>query len=310
MKWILHHYDFSNFSEKIRAILGYKNIAWRSVEIPERLPKPDYLPLTGGYRRTPALQLGADIYCDTRLIAEVLEAATPQPSLFPDGARSRALSYALAQWSETRLIWPAALYITGINADRYPQEFHRDRAVLHGKPIPDVARVKASAKKYLAQLRSELALIEALFIDGQCFVFGALPSLADFSLYHVPWFLDTIDREHGLLDSAPRTRAWMEKIAAFGHGDITTVGGDEAIACANESIPLAVATSTYIAPEGIAIGEAVSVSPLDENSPAQGELVYVDDQRISIAASDERIARVHIHFPRSGYRLSRVRKTE
>jgi len=74
MKWILHHYDFSNFSEKVRLMLGLKGIAWDSVEIPSHLPKPDYLPLTGGYRRTPSLQIGADVYCDTHLIAEVIEA--------------------------------------------------------------------------------------------------------------------------------------------------------------------------------------------------------------------------------------------
>ena len=65
---ILHHYDFSNFSEKVRLVFALKQIGWDSVIIPSYLPKPDYLPLTGGYRRTPALQVGSDIYCDTRLI--------------------------------------------------------------------------------------------------------------------------------------------------------------------------------------------------------------------------------------------------
>ena len=63
---ILHHYDVSNFSEKVRLILGLKELSWDSVQIPATAPKPDYTPLTGGYRRTPALQIGADVYCDTR----------------------------------------------------------------------------------------------------------------------------------------------------------------------------------------------------------------------------------------------------
>ena len=53
---ILHHYDFSSYSEKVRLVLGLKGLTWRSVEISPVLPKPDYMPLTGGYRRAPALQ--------------------------------------------------------------------------------------------------------------------------------------------------------------------------------------------------------------------------------------------------------------
>ena len=31
---ILHHYDMSPFGEKVRLMLGYKQLAWRSVHIP------------------------------------------------------------------------------------------------------------------------------------------------------------------------------------------------------------------------------------------------------------------------------------
>ena len=38
---ILHHYDFSNYSEKVRLVLGLKGLSWRSVDIPPVLPKCD-----------------------------------------------------------------------------------------------------------------------------------------------------------------------------------------------------------------------------------------------------------------------------
>lgn len=44
---ILHHYDMSPFSEKVRLIFGLKGIAWASVVIPSIMPKPDYVALTG-----------------------------------------------------------------------------------------------------------------------------------------------------------------------------------------------------------------------------------------------------------------------
>ena len=67
---ILHQYATSPFSEKIRLLMGAKGLAWQAVEIPPIMPKPDVVALTGGYRRTPILQVGADIYCDTALICE------------------------------------------------------------------------------------------------------------------------------------------------------------------------------------------------------------------------------------------------
>jgi Glutathione S-transferase, N-terminal domain len=38
---ILHHYNFSNYSEKVRLVLGLKGLSRRSVDIPPVLPKYD-----------------------------------------------------------------------------------------------------------------------------------------------------------------------------------------------------------------------------------------------------------------------------
>ena len=54
---ILHHFDQSPFSEKIRVILGFKRLAWKSVRISRIMPRPDLMPLTGGYRRTPTMPI-------------------------------------------------------------------------------------------------------------------------------------------------------------------------------------------------------------------------------------------------------------
>ena len=183
----------------------------------------------------------------------------------------------------------------------------RDRAVLHRKPQPTVAQVQASAAKYLAQLRSELRAIEALFSDGRPYVLGDTPGLADAALYNVPWFLDTIEPGHALLDNALRTRAWMERLAAVGHGNSNAVDAAVAFERANSATPAAVTGSQPAIPEQVAIGEDVSVSPLDEHSPALGTLVAADDDRIVIRVSNERVQCVHVHFPRSGYKLSRAR---
>ncbi|MDO8719512.1 MAG: glutathione S-transferase N-terminal domain-containing protein, partial [Polaromonas sp.] len=105
---ILHHYPTSPFAEKIRLILGYKQIPWKSVLIPAIMPKPDVLALTGGYRKTPVLQIGADIYCDSALIADVLEHIQPRPTLYPEP--SKGMARTLAQWADTTLFWTAMAF--------------------------------------------------------------------------------------------------------------------------------------------------------------------------------------------------------
>ena len=92
---ILHHYPNSPFAEKIRLILGAKKQSWHSVTIPMIMPKPDLVALTGGYRRTPVMQIGADIYCDTALICDVLEHLAPTPALYP--AAQKGMARVLAQ---------------------------------------------------------------------------------------------------------------------------------------------------------------------------------------------------------------------
>ena len=132
---ILHHYDFSNYAEKVRLVLGYKSLAWRSVTIPSVAPKPDLTPLTGGYRRTPVLQIGADIYCDTRLILRELERRQPLPSLFPSDYEAHAT--AISYWAENQLFRPISLYVSGSSPELFPLSLQADRAHMRGLPPPD-----------------------------------------------------------------------------------------------------------------------------------------------------------------------------
>jgi len=66
---ILHQYDISPFSQKAQKMMGLKGLAWSSIEMPLIAPKPDVEALTGGYRGTPVLQIGADVFVDNWMIA-------------------------------------------------------------------------------------------------------------------------------------------------------------------------------------------------------------------------------------------------
>ena len=117
---ILHHYDMSPYAEKIRLAFGAKGASWRSVQAPMVMPKPDLLELTGGYRRVPVLQLGADVYCDTHCIARVLDEVLPGPALFPAGQETQA--HSLSRWSESTFMM-VVLAFFGIG-DVFPEVRH------------------------------------------------------------------------------------------------------------------------------------------------------------------------------------------
>src|SRR5215831_19159437 len=152
---ILHHFDYSPFAEKARLAFGLKGLAWRSVQIPMIMPKPDLMPLTGGYRKTPVLQVGADIYCDTRLIARELERRFPTPTLFPDG--NRGLSLALTHWSDTALFEPGAGLSMALTT-QVPEAVLADRRAFF--TFMDFSRLAGDIPHLSTQLKANAALIE------------------------------------------------------------------------------------------------------------------------------------------------------
>lgn len=90
---IIHHYPQSPVSEKIRMAMGFKKLSWRSVEQNRFPDRPELFQMTGGYRRLPVLQIGADLYCDTQCIFRELERRAPEPTFFPNYASSSRSSW-------------------------------------------------------------------------------------------------------------------------------------------------------------------------------------------------------------------------
>ncbi len=298
---ILHHYDISPFSEKVRLMFGLKGITWASVIIPSIMPKPDYTALTGGYRRTPSLQIGADIYCDTRLIASVLEERVPAPSLFAAGGEG--LNRAVESWAETMLFWPAARAVIGRNDAHMMPEFHADRAAMRGMPAPSPDRVRAAGAEAAAQLPLQIDWVGSMLADGRPYLLGGAPGLADFAVYHCLWFLDVLPAKlsPGLIRDN-RIRDWMGRIAAIGHATRHEVDATAAIAAAHASKPAEAPPSTDSA---VSPGQAVKIEPEERTSPpVEGSLVAATATRLIIRRTDERAGTVHVHFPRLGYRIS------
>jgi glutathione S-transferase len=297
---ILHHYDFSNFAEKARLMLGFKRLAWRSVEQPPILPKPNLTPLTGGYRRIPVLQDGADLWCDTRLIARELERRAPSPTLFPE--RTRGFADTIAWWAEHQFMRPVALYVSGINADHMPAGLHEDRARLHGLPPPSIEAVRKAAIRNLHLVRPQLAWLSDMLQDGRPFLLGGTPCIADFAAYHVVWFFRGRHIDcRGELKPYPRLLAWRDRMAAIGHGQRTDIDPAEALATARDNEPMAPRKSQPQDGDPLP-GARARVRPADNAKDwVEGEVTFIDAHEIALVREDPAVGRVCVHFPRLGY---------
>ena len=126
---ILHQYEVSPFSEKVRVALGVKGLAWHACDQPVIMPKPEMVRLTGGYRRIPVLQVGADIFCDTQIILRELERLHPTPSLSP---QNKGAPYGLGFWADRQIFQAAVAVIFGEIGDMVPEDFKKDRAAMSG----------------------------------------------------------------------------------------------------------------------------------------------------------------------------------
>ena len=306
---ILHHYHTSPFSEKVRLVLGYKNLAWRSVLVPSIMPKPDVLALTGGYRKTPFLQIGADVYCDTALMCEVLEHLQPQPTIYPEA--TKGVARVLAQWADTTLFWAAMAYnlspkgTAAMFADAPPEmakAFSADRAAMSvGLTRTRPGDATVAYKSYLRRL--------AHMLDQQDFLLGSAPCVADFAAYHPLWFTRNRVRVMAdILQATPSVLAWMDRMAAIGQGQVEKFSAAQAIAECAASTPLALAPDAVFQDEhGIPLGSTVSIGAETFGQEAtEGVLLAATRTRYTLRREDPRAGVVHVHFPRIGFVLRAV----
>jgi len=298
---ILHHYDTSPFSEKVRIAFGLKGLAWSSVIQPVIMPKPDLLPLTGGYRRIPVLQSGADIYCDTQAILAEIDARFPEPRL------ARGGDWAVNIWADRLFFQASVAVVFGVIGDQVPKAFIADREQLSGRPF-DMAAMKAAAIPMRAQWRANAAWIEA-GLAGENFLGGSSPSLADISAYMNVWWLSAAAPRDAaaLLEPLPHVLAWRERMRDIGHGARSELAPAEALAVARGAEPAPPPAHDPANVLGLAPGEEVTVTADDYGrDPVAGRLVALTTRRAVIARETDQLGRIHIHFPRIGYLVARA----
>jgi glutathione S-transferase len=298
---ILHHFEESPFSEKVRLVFGLKNIAWASVRISRIMPRPDLMPMTGGYRRTPVLQIGADIYCDTQVILRELERRFPAPTLFPAGYEG--VASATAMWTDRTFFQSTVNLVFGTLADKVPPDFIADREKLRGAKF-DVAAMASAIPQMRDQFRAHVQWIEAQLADGRNWMGGDRASLCDINAYMNIWYLrgslpGEVDR---LLAEFAATRAWETRMRAVGHGPRSEMTTAAALDIAAGATPQTAVLPDPNDPNGRKPGDRVEVMPDDYGRiKVSGEIVALSSHHIAVRRHDPRAGEVVVHFPRAGF---------
>jgi glutathione S-transferase len=301
---ILHHYEFSTFSEKARIALGLKKLAWHSVDIPGLPPRPLLTPLTGGYRRAPVMQIGADIYCDTHMILATLDRLHPQPSLYPAGQEGLAHSIGFA-WE--RLMWvPTIGVLVHYIGEHIPPEFVKDRK--EGYLGIDISKAAMAPQfgQHSQFVRAQIGWLKQA-LAGRSFLLSNAPSAADLACWQTIFLLrkNCPPEVDALLGLEP-LRDWYDRIAALGHGSASPMTSEQAYAVAKAAKPAPVAHIRGASDvDGLQVGAKVSVTP-DDNArvPVLGSLVAANAAEVVLHHHADEAGDIHVHFPRMGYTVA------
>lgn len=297
--FILYHYPMSLFAEKIRLMLGYAGIDWLSVQVREMPPRPLLEPLAGKYRKIPVAQIGADVFCDTRAISSEIARLSGKPELALENCSEAIQKF--VRHTDLEVFLACVLSAPGGTLLR---KLWKGSSLLNvGRFLVDrinmgrKATVKAIGPKRAKQIvRAHLENMEQL-LESTPFLFGDKPTIADFSAYHSLWFIRDMG-ESKYVDRFANVSAWMDRMAAFGHGRVTEVSAEHALDAALSAEPRELPESI----DTVASGQLVTISPDDYGQiPVSGQLLAGTAHGWVLGRDDPRVGRVNVHFPKQGF---------
>ena len=301
--FILHHYSMSPFSEKLRLMFGYAGVPWQSLPSPEMPPRPNIDPLSGGYRRIPIAQVGADIFCDSRLISAEIARESQRSSLDPAAASAAERDY--AAHLEGEVFWAAVLSIGAGRTIRQllrnvgvwkTLRFIKDRAGIGRTARVAVPSARQAGTNFEEHLRELEQRLQADFLSGQ-----AAPSHLDFAAYHTLWFQRVVG-EVPMSLTLPRVEAWYTRMSDFGHGAVDEISRQQAFDVAAKATPREVPADHA---QDALVGSTVTVAPTDYAlEGVRGTLVGSSDERWIAARQTDQFGPVQVHVPRQGFELS------
>jgi hypothetical protein len=217
----------------------------------------------------------------------------------------------VAQWADSQ-VFPAAMtynFQPSGSADVFAgapeavmQAFVADRAAMRG------GASRMSLGEGTSTYKSQLRRLSDMLTEHP-YLMGDFPSIADFSAYHPMWFtLEKTPSVAGILDATPLLKDWMLRMKAIGHGHPEKMKSEQALEVAKNATPADVSQLAFVDDHGIPLGSEVTITADNFGlEPTLGILVAATKTRLTLRREDERAGTVHVHFPRNGFILKKVK---
>ncbi|KAH9948342.1 hypothetical protein B0H21DRAFT_805801 [Amylocystis lapponica] len=323
---VLYHYDASPFATKVKNMLALKGIPHNRVTVSLVAPRPELSGLLGlTYRRIPVLTIGNDVYCDTSLIASVLERRFPASdgygTLFPPrkggGRTDTGMIKAFVMSYADRTLFTLAAECLPYH--KFEPQFVKDRSAWLGMPI-DGQAILARQPEVKSTLASHLTLLEEQLADGREWLSDTdSPSLADISVHFIYNWIRTGPFKVDLFDGQkfPNSISWLSRMSAYldyqqkTRAAFETLTGGEAaemiISSPYEDSGVVGFDNLEAGRLGVKMGDVVSVVPRDTGKVATvGRLVGLDREEVIIQTKGSANAVVHCHFPRLNFSIRTI----
>ena len=297
---ILHQYDISPFSQKAQKMMGLKELSWQSVEMPMIAPKPDVEALTGGYRGTPVLQIGRDVFIDNWMIARALdEFDASGPAINAQGGLREAALYA---WGE-RLFTPLLQAALAAYQSEWDADFLADRKRVF--PDVDFETLDVSDPDRRSQVRAYLGTVEAQLGLDQDFLGGAQADSCDIHVWGMVWMIHSaLPALMPIVETFPRLTDWYERVSALGTGDREDVKIDVAWQSLKDGPARPLPDTPDQEPLAPWVGEVVDIAAGSaDRGSASGRLLAVDHEQVVLGVEPISGEAAQVWFPRFGYHL-------
>ena len=198
----LHQFEASHYCEKVRLVLDYKQLPYKTIEIIPGIGQIDLYRLSG-QRQVPVLKDGDVVVSDSTAIARYLDKQYPERPLIPLDSKSRGLCLMMEAWADESIGLNARKVMIGA-FNQHPNF----RTALLPISTPELVRTAVGAvpgdvlkllgtgvgfgpeavKSATEILRQDLEAL-CLILATQPYLCGDQPTLADFAVAGLSMYL-------------------------------------------------------------------------------------------------------------------------
>lgn len=205
----LYQFEASAYSEKVKLILDYKQLPYKTTEVTPGVGQFELFQLSG-QRKVPILKDGAAVIPDSTAIALYLEETYPERPILPADPRAKGLCLALEDWADESLGLQGRKAMIGAFS-KHPNF----RTALLPAATPDLVKTIVGAvpgdllsllgtgvgfgpdsvKEATRILKQALEAL-CLMLQNQPYLVGDQPTLADFAVAGITMYIKFPARQY------------------------------------------------------------------------------------------------------------------